>query len=554
MKLPLLLVAFLACNFTYGQFLNLNPRDVEMIPCDADPSVTVLSYINWQLYQTVDDTWNGARYQGSCPSLILDANNGFNRIDLSTIDPNKAFFLAYVGPETELEKNNIYGLISGITPADDVVIRFDDDCTNGMCSGLILNSRHYNEQGTDTLSYTTYYPYTIDNQDQIQPCYNTEKTDINTLISAVYKLNLEQPSDKVVTPGGVFLDFLGSPERIEESSITIAEQNFDGTEYQVGVEDLVPGSFSFSTFLVMHNVAGLSTINNQSFTELVPEIAKDLPTPINIQVDYGVLQFQRYSHLIGAFVDGTNTDRHPVNINFMTDQCLFSVELIGTGGTNFCLAGGNIEFSDKEACIQVRDNSAIKIKQSQQAYLGRSGIGNVNIRSGGSIVIEKDAELIFGGNLIITDYGDYKGEEKIHIDLKSGGHLAFTQHARILNKFFGNELFLYIYMNGGTIDLTKLSQEDRAKIILVYPEQTHDYADIKLFPNPATDRLTIYNEKLQTITQVELYNFHGQRIYSNSFHHSEPTFELDLRELPSGFYSVRVRADGSEKINKLVID
>ncbi len=109
-------------------------------------------------------------------------------------------------------------------------------------------------------------------------------------------------------------------------------------------------------------------------------------------------------------------------------------------------------------------------------------------------------------------------------------------------------------MNGGTIDLTKLSQEDRAKIILVSPEQTHDYADIKLFPNPATDRLTIYNEKLQTITQVELYNFQGQRIYSNSFHHSEPTFELDLGEIPSGFYSVRVRADGSEKINKLVID
>jgi len=213
-----------------GQGFNIDIQNPVLSPCPSDPNVMVYSYKNWSLYQTDDDTWSGKRYQGSCPNLFDDAHptNGSNyfRVDLSTIDSDKALFLAYEGPEVELGQNNIYALFNSFNPNLPIPVKYGDDCPNGMCSGLIMRSRHHEEMSSDTLICDTYYPYTNTSSFDLYPCFVSEKTERNTLVSAIYKLTLEEITDTWVTPGTVWLQNWGAVNVIE-NTVTVKEEHFN---------------------------------------------------------------------------------------------------------------------------------------------------------------------------------------------------------------------------------------------------------------------------------------------------------------------------------------
>jgi len=554
MKYQLLILCSIVSSSLFSQSIVLESQNPESIPCYSDPSVTVFSFTNWSLYQTVDDTWSGEKYSGSCPSLAEETTviNTKYKVDLSTIDQEKALFLAYEGPQVELSKNNIYGLFGFYNPDQEIQVKLGDDCMNEMCSGLIIRSRYHDEMSSDTLVCNTFFPYTATNPYGNNVCFNSEKTDKNTIVSAIYKLTLDAPSNKLVDYGGIDVSELFTPTLINEPTIVVKEEFFDGTSYEVSPRELFDEGWG--AYVVTHNVTGLPSETNQSFTEIEPGEFKSAPTTINLNIEYDILQFQKYSQLIGALVEGNEPERHPLNINFMMDQCITIVELIGTGGTNFKMAGGNLEFNDKMACIQVRDNSSIFIEEEQEVYLGRDGVGNVNLRSGGSIIVKKDADLIFGGNLILTPYRPYEGDETIHIDLQGGGHLEFTADAKIINNVFGDELFLYVYMNGGTIDLSKLTAEDRAKIILVYGESINEKTDLSYFPNPASDFIRVYNPKQGLIKNIRVFNLQGRQVYSKRVNEKNPTTELNLEELESGLYTIITEYNNELVFSKIVIE
>ncbi len=552
MKYQLLLLS-LSFSFSLAaqwEELALDAQQVQEVPCLSDPTQMVLKYDNWSFYQSQDDTWSGDRDTGNCPNLVEGANQRYH-LDLSTIDSEKAIFLAYEGPAKELKQNFIYSLYSSFGPDQNVQVKYGDSCPNGMCSGLIIRTEHSDELSSDTLRCNTFYPYTRTNQCDIFPCFNTEKTDRNAVVSAIYKLSLEAPSNETARAGTVAFESFIPPTTIDQTSVSVPEQFYNGQSYDITLSNLFSG---WGTYLLTHNVPGLPSETNQSFTELDVEEFKGEPTEININLEWDVLEFQKYSHFIGAQVEESEPERHIVNLLIKSDMCISIVELIGTGGTNFKMDGGNIDFSDKEACIQVRDNSAIYIEEGELVHMGRDGVGNVNLRSGGSIVIKKDAELVFGGRLILTPYRPYEGEEKIHVDLQGGGHLEFTSDAKILNNIFGDELFLYVYMNGGTIDLSKLSVEDQSKVILVYPENEISTSELKLFPNPAQDKVTLYNKNLLPISRVEVYNNQGQLIHTKSINQNGPTLELNIEGLPTGLYTLMTHYGTEQLLSRIVIE
>lgn len=72
--------------------------------------------------------------------------------------------------------------------------------------------------------------------------------------------------------------------------------------------------------------------------------------------------------------------------------------------------------------------------------------------------------------------------------------------------------------------------------------------NFKLFPNPTNDILTLCGTDLQ---QVEVYDITGRRMLSKSV--SEDEASLDMRELASGLYFVRVTCnDGKQNVRKVV--
>lgn len=63
-----------------------------------------------------------------------------------------------------------------------------------------------------------------------------------------------------------------------------------------------------------------------------------------------------------------------------------------------------------------------------------------------------------------------------------------------------------------------------------------------IFPNPATDRLTIVSNQNATIESVTIYNGLGQRVFTQS----EPKLAtIDVTALQTGYYNIRIASDAA---------
>lgn len=77
------------------------------------------------------------------------------------------------------------------------------------------------------------------------------------------------------------------------------------------------------------------------------------------------------------------------------------------------------------------------------------------------------------------------------------------------------------------------------------PEVQNSEFTIQIFPNPATDHVTVSG--LSEGTTVYLYNMTGRKISTYNIHHS--SFKIDLSGLPSGLYLLRTSDGFTQKIN-----
>jgi hypothetical protein len=78
--------------------------------------------------------------------------------------------------------------------------------------------------------------------------------------------------------------------------------------------------------------------------------------------------------------------------------------------------------------------------------------------------------------------------------------------------------------------------------------------EIKIFPNPVTDRLTIQSNEFRFMneTTVDLFDIFGQKIFSKKYFHADNEISLGTSELPSGIYIAEINC-GSKTFRKKFI-
>lgn len=86
---------------------------------------------------------------------------------------------------------------------------------------------------------------------------------------------------------------------------------------------------------------------------------------------------------------------------------------------------------------------------------------------------------------------------------------------------------------------------------LVSVDETIEALGIDIFPNPATDVLTIQSD-LSSTMEVEILNSFGQIVLAESL--LESTNAVDISQLASGIYFVKVLVDGKVGVLKVVIE
>jgi hypothetical protein len=72
----------------------------------------------------------------------------------------------------------------------------------------------------------------------------------------------------------------------------------------------------------------------------------------------------------------------------------------------------------------------------------------------------------------------------------------------------------------------------------------------QIYPNPATDRITIDLPQISAGASVSIYNVNGQQMIGTEL--SQDKSQLDISSLPAGFYVVKVLSNNGV-ISKIII-
>jgi hypothetical protein len=544
-----LLFIILISSIGYSQVINVDSQNPISIPCPYDATQTILTYDNWEIFQTLDDTYSGERDNSVCPTLTNLIGSGFG-IDLNSINIEKSVFVRLLDKTQAnnfLEPDNLYTLFYGFNYVDEIY--FDNLCGTPLCNGLYLELELSDPMYTDTTYKASIIPFTNFDKFSNIECFSSEKTESQNFTEVVYKFSFTDdiPLDESPTPLSPYFetsfDYTVLPEEIQ-----ISESLYNGLAYNINLLQLA----NYNQALVKHYAPGLPSSTNISNTILSPEVPKSQATDINLTIDeYENIEYQLYSQLAGDFIDGSTVDRHPVNIisNSM-DWCLFSVELISDNSDVYFKEGG-INFADKTGCLQFRNNGKLLVGNENYLHLGDTGKGNVNLRSGGKIILEENSTLVFDGTLILQEYTEYVGDDPLTLIVNKGSNLSFTEDAIVKQSIYGEQLKLNIYNRGGTVDLSNLSSEE-INLINIHEEKIEESrSSFSVFPNPA-NTYTIIEADIQEETLLTIHSSYGQKCKEYTVDESSKI--LDLRSLTPGAYIMHLKTNNKRLSKKLVIN
>jgi hypothetical protein len=78
-------------------------------------------------------------------------------------------------------------------------------------------------------------------------------------------------------------------------------------------------------------------------------------------------------------------------------------------------------------------------------------------------------------------------------------------------------------------------------------------SEIRVFPNPATDLVSVTQTTEDKITNVELYTLGGQKVYLKSFTKNQNRIDLNVKELKEGVYVLRLLTQSNQIFSKRIL-
>ncbi len=543
-----LLISVLTIFTTFsliGQYdyIDIVTGDIVEVTCPNDPNVSINSYENYEIYQTVDDLANGERLP-----ICLNVNSSDGSIPINEIDVSRAVFIRYIGDTIFLESNNVYSTSQFGFSESGLIFDVDNDCTNDLCSGVIIEFLHSGPSGTAYPSQVI-FPFTNPKTSYIDAeCIVTEKTDLNMITSFIFKFHIEE----IVSGGFIRLNdlFLSqSYSDVIEQQVVIAEENWDGEKYAIRTQTLSQ-DYQFIK-IVKHHEPGVPTSQNISYTTLNPEINSSTPKTIELAINrYEMdLLFQRNCQLRPGLLEGSATERHELIIEDLGgNMCFTSVEIVINDDTELKIGGG-VNIDNKTGCIQVQHEGVLSFVGEGFQHYGYAGVGNLYLREGAIVNLDKGSHLYFDGHLILSQAVEPEIGDSLIIDLKEGRTLTFTE-ASSIQSMDGSKL--YINMLGGTIDIEGLEVDSRANIVLLYPETEENNlnSSLTVFPNPSSDYIFINSVKEDLISHIHFYTLEG-RLVSVA---NQSNGKVDGARLEKGIYLMKVYFnDGRSDLVRVII-
>ncbi len=566
--IPFFFISFTLPVLTIAQtfpFFDFQPADKQS--CPHDSSEEVLTFPRWEGYQTTNGEWDGQIDTTVCIDIAHPDTNQWQRalkIDYSQINPNKPVFIrAQLNDSNKvlLDSNSVYRLHFEYKNGSLNSYHLDtsQNCANYLCSGTLVGVQIPNSTGTGDTMRWTQTPFNNGPTDGFggpASCFVTEKfVNHNYLREFIFKFTFNQKPDK---DSVLFSSYVRKLSDYGVEKIRSIEANLTTDSNYIA---RLKNSFNF---LLMYTDSTYPSPQNISYLPVSPEpnIPQKDTLRVIIDENVGALLSQPFVQLRGTHPIGDTTTRHQVNlVNNGGKICMPGfIEKRFEYGNKYVHKAGKVNFESPTSCFLFGKGGALKVPDNTTFHYGSKDRGMLLLKTGGSIEIGQNAELILKGQMNLKEYQEDEGPKDIYMTLQEGSRLTFAEGSRLTNWWSKDgTIKLNIYMKGGVLDDSGLPAEDRLLINRIYPSEKKEKQNrLRILENPLMNDPITYSVTLpdQRSFTYQLIDISGKVLRSgkNAGIKGKNQYRISSSELSSGIYLLSVDiGEGYTNTKKVVI-
>lgn len=559
MKKTLLFLAIL-----YTQYLNAQtelvyfPTDeIITAPCPFDTTQTTSQLKDWLIYQTLDGTWNGVIDSSLCINVrAAEFNTAIDFSELNTLSP--VFVRRIITDENKdwLLSDYLYSAFGGLKTPLPYELKTQEDCPNDFCTGLIIGIEIPDETGDE--SNVRYYNMTAFGAPNtyygMGACLPTEYFEYNYLREFIFQIEIKESSsaESWVELYRNYLMASPNPGRIYD--INIEEFHFQDTSYNIFGYEIAEDGTNAHGLLFMYNDTTYPSPERPSYIEAKLVSNVNSVQTINVIGGEQNFVFQPFTYLRGALIAGNDSLRHQVNlINTEGNMCLYySAELIFHGNTHYYHEGGTISLEGKNSCLSFQYGASMNIAENIELYYGDNATGVIALGKNGHLNLAKNSTMHINNRFVLLEDSPYR-DYQAYVDLQPGSQLIFDENATLKKntRLENGYMKLNVYMNGGTLDDSNLTEEERLLINRIYPPRPIErLAQLNISPNPATDYLQIQHDL--TLKNIRLVDALGKEVWNETTQSRQ--YRLDLAAyLTNGIYFVLAEDEDGQIFRQKVV-
>jgi hypothetical protein len=518
------------------------------VNCPFDSSVQIETYAGWVAYQTLDDNWNGPVDSTRCLDLY-DAANSYGTINLNQIDTSRRIFIKLDSAATAglfLDSNAVYKGYINIGSSNGVEVDFSANCDSALCSYIITNIEIPDSTftGFDQRVYQTDFDYY-----QRDYCFPTEYFSNGNRLNN-YVIALKASGD---TENGKLFFYYADLHKIDVNSggqVQVIDSNADLDNYYGGLDDYYFYSQGWEfAYLFLHDTI-YPAANNITYYDFYPQPNENMQHSLDVYFEFETtVHLQPFVSFRGGLVLGDSVLRHNINLyNDGADMCLGFMDVMMEDNNRFIYNSGNVDFGEHRTCLGFGKGASLNVSQGATFHYGSPGMGMLLVKTGGTINIEKNAELVIHNTLIMYEYANDPAPQQIYMTLNEGAKLTFAPGSRVVNMYsMDGTIKLNIFMKGGEVDLSGLSENDKQLVNLIYDEPLY----------PAEDNLILYNQPSHDVLRfsmvfenafnfpLNVFDINGKLVKTLNFNAAKGIqfFEIPLNGMPAGVYTFEFMVD-----------
>jgi hypothetical protein len=475
-------------------------------------------------------------------------------LDLENLDPGLPLFFSYKMEDQQvaLPTNGFYRNVGSYWT--DATVSLADTCTDELCSGLLAV---YTVPFSADSTVERIIREVAGEYKEVSGCWPTENLDSIYLQEYVMKFTFEEED----LTGLTFKPQLFYSEELEEGGWFggyAAVWAFEFYEYMAVDETTYRGYLRETAFAldeypdyyyVQQDGQGFPSFNHYTYVEAFTAFDTDTILDLIIYFDTeDELTFQPFTGVRGSLLPGSDTLRHHLTLEYdYPNLCqVFFIDVIVPDNTTYLMGSGTFDFANQRSCFMFETGGTLAIKEDAIFEYGQAGIGVLGLAREGSLDLYPNSTLVVDNKMLLVAYTGSE-REQAYVHLAPGSTLRFGLNSA-LSRTLGNNMYLNVYMNGGTLDDRELSPEERQLIRRIYPEVPLPAAgEARIAPNPSNGEvmLLLPSSERQENWPYEVVNTYGQTIASGRL---EPLAKDRYRVAPtaqmgSGLYRILVQTE-----------